>query len=204
MNVATIKMTRGDAAAAFREYQAAVRADRPGIKQVWRQEDRGLMRAYKAISRGQQVLDLHAGFKRAGSKLYDHCPVPLPQLAICPSDGQTCHLKVYQNGSARFSDEKASWRAKRRVVTLPGGTLPPFESAEMWRHSEHKTTVPMIPPHLRPKHDLGNYFTLWEVESWTLDPSRDPMLLKSLGGALYAVLATWDLTDVERAILRNR
>lgn len=29
----------------------------------------------------------------------------------------------------------------------------------------------------------------------------DPALLKHIGGDLYAVVATWDLTDLERAVL---
>jgi hypothetical protein len=35
-------------------------------------------------------------------------------------------------------------------------------------------------------------------------PDRDPYLLRHVGGALYAVLAAWDLTDLERAIMSAR
>ena len=33
---------------------------------------------------------------------------------------------------------------------------------------------------------------------------RDPMLLKKLTPNLYGVLATWNLTELERAIIRGR
>lgn len=32
----------------------------------------------------------------------------------------------------------------------------------------------------------------------------DPALLKHIGGDLYAVLATWDLTELERSVLGGR
>ena len=32
-------------------------------------------------------------------------------------------------------------------------------------------------------------------------PPRDPALLRNITGTLYAVLAVWDLTEVERAVL---
>lgn len=63
--------------------------------------------------------------------------------------------------------------------------------------------MPTIPPKLRPKRgQLGLYHLLFEAE-WGLDPDPpvDPALVRHLGGDLYAVLAVWDLTDVERAVL---
>ena len=43
---------------------------------------------------------------------------------------------------------------------------------------------------------------LWEPR-WERRPRPpgDPALLKHLAGPLYAVLATWDLTPVEQAVL---
>lgn len=62
--------------------------------------------------------------------------------------------------------------------------------------------VPHIPPALRPARKLENYHILWEAD-WQQDPPRDPMLLKRLAGTFYAVLAVWDLTDLERAVLNG-
>jgi hypothetical protein len=62
--------------------------------------------------------------------------------------------------------------------------------------------VPSIPPRLRPPSALADYFILWEA-AWESIPT-DPMLLRRLSGSLYAALAVWDLTDLERAVLGMR
>jgi hypothetical protein len=92
---------------------------------------------------------------------------------------------------------------KANVVALQAETFARFDSSAR-RKTDAETLVPIVPPQLRPKHKIENYHTLWEVESWTLVPPRDPMLLRHLGGYLYAVLAVWDLTDLERAVLGTR
>lgn len=203
MNVTPITMTRKDALVAFREYQAAVRADRGTTRQVWKAEDVALMQAYKHLARGTAVIDLQTAMTQAGSKLFDGCPIPLPCLAIVASDTPECFLELTREGGATFKTDKWS-RSRKTSVTCPAGTFPPVTYQNFWQVSAHSTMTPIIPPHLRPKHDLANYRTLWEVEQWKNEPPKDPMLLKPLGGMLYAVLATWDLTEMERAVLRGR
>ena len=48
---------------------------------------------------------------------------------------------------------------------------------------------------------LHVFHILWEVEKWELTPPRDPALLRWIGGDLWEVVATWDLTQLERAVL---
>ena len=70
--------------------------------------------------------------------------------------------------------------------------------------SDHKAQLPLIPVHLRPKRGLENYHILWEAE-WEPIPPRDPYLLRRIGKAdLWLVVAHWDLTEVERAVLATR
>jgi hypothetical protein len=69
--------------------------------------------------------------------------------------------------------------------------------------------IPMIPADVRPRDALENCYVLWEVEHWAdrpirATPDRDPYLLKHLAGDLYAVIAEWDLTELERAIMQGR
>lgn len=70
--------------------------------------------------------------------------------------------------------------------------------------------VPMVPPDVREKAigGLKHYWTLWEVEKWhdrhPTEPPVDPLLLKHVGGSLYAVIAEWDLTELEQAVMRQR
>jgi hypothetical protein len=63
--------------------------------------------------------------------------------------------------------------------------------------------VPLVPPNLRPARGLNRYCILFEAE-WEPVPPTDPMLLRHLHGSLYAVLAVWDLTPLERAVIAGR
>jgi len=47
---------------------------------------------------------------------------------------------------------------------------------------------------------LDRFHILWEAD-WHLDPPQDPALLRRLMGDLWVVLAVWDLTSLERAVL---
>jgi hypothetical protein len=51
---------------------------------------------------------------------------------------------------------------------------------------------------------LAALHVLWEVERWELVPPTDPALIRHIRGDLWAVLATWDLTEIERHVLAQR
>ena len=65
--------------------------------------------------------------------------------------------------------------------------------------------VPLIPPRFRPSNnDLHRYHILWDVQgAWEAEPPKDPFLLSRIHGDLFAVLAVWDLTELERAVLKG-
>ena len=202
MNVEQIKMNRIDALQAYQHYKQAVHSARTGTKKEWRRADAALMRGYKALSEGKRVLDLQKVMAAQGLR-----PDFYPKLAVCRADATTCFLQMGIAGSATFSAKRWS-RGKNQCVAFPEDTFPRFlrygpnaNRSERW-NNDVETLVPLVPPQLRPPHDLSGYHILWEVEEWRPVPSRDPMLLKSLGGSLYVVLATWDLTPLEMAVLR--
>jgi hypothetical protein len=65
--------------------------------------------------------------------------------------------------------------------------------------------VPLIPPRFRPSpRRLRHCHILWEVEQWTMTAPHDPALLRHVCGDLWAVLAVWDLTELERLVLSQR
>jgi hypothetical protein len=67
------------------------------------------------------------------------------------------------------------------------------------------TVVPLVPPRFRPRRPrLARCHVLWEVEEWSPVPPVDPALLRHIRGDLWAVLATWDLSPLERAVLGGR
>jgi len=84
--------------------------------------------------------------------------------------------------------------------TFPLLTDPPIAPG---REVNGRAMVPSIPPSLRPPHSFASYYILWEAV-WEPIAPRDPMLLRPLGNNLYAVVAVWDLTDLERAVLNAR
>jgi hypothetical protein len=62
--------------------------------------------------------------------------------------------------------------------------------------------VPIIPAPIRPTRRLDQYHILWEAD-WQAAPT-DPILLQKLTGNLFVILAAWDLTELERAVLSVR
>jgi hypothetical protein len=198
MDVTTIEMPRHTARAAFEQYRQAVKNP---THPEWEKEDAELARAYKAISRCAKVINLLDVMKVAGSR-HDS----FPKFAIARADCPTCCCAIYRNGQTTFYgyDHFAFGSRNKPSLTthFPDATFRAWTGGE-WRYIA-QTLVPIIPPALRPKHKLSGYHILWEVEEWKRVAPRDPMLLKRLGGWLYAVLAVWDLTDLERAVLGMR
>ena len=63
--------------------------------------------------------------------------------------------------------------------------------------------TPVIPAEIMPDGKLENYYILWEVEEWKPVPPKDPILLKRISPNLFAVIATWNLTKIEQAVMKG-
>lgn len=196
MDLQPMTMEKEAAEAAFKEYRGAFMADRNRI-------DGELMRGYKALREGKQLIRLSEAISKGGADDEGR-----PRLAIARADERVGTYWRQRDGSVRFSNG-AGTRARGRSFAFPAGTLPefapyptPFESG-----SGLQALVPLVPPRFRPPRAgaLSGYHVLWEAV-WQRAPRapRDPALLKHLGGDLWAVLAVWDLTDLERAVLEMR
>lgn len=203
MDLATMTMERGEARKAFAEYRGAVRDARHA---EMTEADQAIMRGYKALARGNQVISMvetmrAGGFVELGRRGYN-TPMRLPNLAVIRADAKRCFTDgIHADGSVRFASAAESvWQSThtRRRIVLDRGTFEAFEGGGGPRYS---AIVPLIPPRLRPPFKLSNYHILFEAE-WNWDPPKDPALLRHLGGDLWAVLAIWDLTELERAVLR--
>jgi hypothetical protein len=203
MELQTIEMERPAAREKFLEYRQA-------IKTKHTEEDEALMRGYREIARGKQVIDIRSAFDQAGIELTvgQHY---LPQLAICRADQRRVSL---ERTSTRliftWGDKMLGWdrRLNRRLwsrrvpfdvrrYTDAGANLDKIK----WG-TRFSAIVPTVPPSLRPG-SLERYHILWEAE-WDEPAPRDPALLRSLGRGLYAVVAVWELTDLERAVIAGR
>lgn len=207
------QITRQDARKAYLEYKRAVLS---AVKPEEKKEYEGLWRGYKAIAAGQQVIDLGQTMIAAGVQddtLY-------PKLAICRANVRTCRVEMRGDGSAVFIDDAVRWTTRARKVKLPVATFPGYTTR--WSQTDgtvrysltgslEKTgwrdrataLVPLVPPHLHPRGALVNYHILWDAV-WEPAPPKDPLLLKHLAGQLYAIVAQWDLSPLEQAVLRGR
>lgn len=193
----------------------ALTAYRRSVKDRQEAEVAQIMRGYRALARGQRLIALSATM-RAGGLVERRAwqrdsrgglsswPVSLPALAVARADQREIRCTI-QRGRARFYwDDDALYRERSRQ-RLDVQAFDPDEEHNSWHQRQFRAMVPLVPPPLRPAHALSGYVVLWEAE-WAQDPPapRDPALLKHIGGDVYAVLAVWDLTELERAVLAGR
>ena len=194
MDLATITVPEDVAKAKVDEYAAAVRERRDA-------EDQAILSAYRAAARGLPIISLPKAIERGGFFTDDHPSSGLPRIAIARADSTQCWVAMRRE-EIFYSDKQ--WPHDRgalvgaHTVRVPGEYVPPT-------YRRARTVVPHVPPRCRPKRGrIGMFHVLWEVEEWNLEPPRDPALLRHLRGDLWTVLATWELSDLERAVLSAR
>lgn len=184
MQTATIEVTKEQAAEALKLYRQHVNT--PGTV------DWEIERIYRQIARGNKVIQAIESVKQAGVD-----DLGRPKLALIRADAQLCYFRrehTTQGQQAVFSIDNG-WQRRKGRIEIDGFSALSDRGA--------RAIVPHIPVHLRPKSDLSNYHILWEAD-WQ-DVPVDPMLLRRIGkGDAWVVLAAWDLTPVERAVLRAR
>lgn len=165
---------------------------------------------YGHMRHGRAVLDIYKAFEDAGVNEKNE-----PKLAICRADSKMCFCTSYKEGRVTFLHDRGfpsadqwrrgHWKVSKSDVSLPNGTLKHENWKDRWEMNL-QTLVPTIPARFLNvlRTSLQNYFVLWEVEEWKRVPPRDPMLLKRITPNMFVVLATWDLTELERAVIKGR
>ena len=203
METIPITITRERARDLYRQYKAHAHYAHP--------IDHECMRAYQLLAQGRLVIKAIESVKLAGIKT-EGADAGFPKLALCRADAPSCKISLLQDGSADMhagdvERRSRGWRRgggsiqSRNCFVFPAGTFPAPRMDRRWRG---EALVPTPPVHLRPKRGLANYHVLWEAE-WTRIVPHDPMLLRRIGRSdLWAVVAMWELTEVERAVLSTR
>lgn len=163
--------------------------------------------AYRALEKGTPVISLAQAISAGGWDASGR-----PNLAVARSDRRHVRYQIQGSdarGSLVFrSDERGvagwSWTDLPRKSKLRRSVpLRHFSSVPNY-HGVAVAVVPLVPPDVVEKAgnpSLAKCFTLFEAD-WE-DIPIDPALIRHLGGDLYAVLATWDLTDLERHVLAS-
>jgi hypothetical protein len=188
VNLSTIVIPEDEARARLAEYEAAIRQERNA-------QDEALAMGYRAAARGLPIIRLSETIT-AGGYFDDN---NLPRIAVIRATEKQCYVRwsgndlVYNDGVSRNQGALVGkWTVRVPIAEPPAG--------RRWHGGQ--TVVPLIPPRYRPRWPrLGSCHLLWEVHSWTPVPPEDPALIRHIRGDLWAVLAVWDLTELERAVL---
>jgi hypothetical protein len=195
MNLPTIEVTEEEAAAKLAEYEEALKHERNA-------EDEAIAQAYRAAKRGLQVVRLSEAV--AGGGFFDGHG--LPRIAIARADTLQC--VAHWSGDDLIYADSDRWSINQGALVGAHSVRVPMRDVAIpavrnWRRGQ--APVPLIPPKHRPKrYRLHRCHVLWEVDAWNQMPAKDPALLRHIRGDLWAVLAVWDLTELERAVLGQR
>lgn len=188
--------------------EALTQVDRDQARELWQKyqshrvhqtpADAEIAAIYKRIAQGKTVIRALESIRAAGANERG-----LPKLAIARADTTMCYWERWNN-SGQFSDSR--WNPHRaRRPALKSKTIPiDWENCpKPTEPGTYEAQVPLIPIHLRPRRGLQNYHILFEAE-WSKRYPVDPYLLRRFGGDAWLVVAAWDLTDVERAVMSSR
>lgn len=208
MNVAQITMPREQVAAKLAAYREQLRKRGDA-------EYEAALAGYQALAEGTPLISLTEAIRAGG---FDD--KMRPRLAVARADRRQVHFFWPMRGTqARFSSNlNAAWGRQwpSLVLTVDMGREHGYQEVTRWsgqrpvpRDVEGFALVPLVPADVRPAGDLKGHLVLWEVEQWAdrrigAAPDRDPYLLSHLGGDLYAVVAEWELTELERLVMAGR
>lgn len=181
MQTARLEIDRAQAALLYRQYREH--------RTAYNSTDLQIEKIYRAISRGAKVVRALESIRQGGVDVRG-----LPHLAIIRADATDCYLLRTATMCQFAMDRWPRDRATLRFVRCPmEGTA--------GMHLTAKARVPLIPVHHRPAADqLSKYHLLFEAD-WRMEVKPDPMLLRRLGTDVWVVVAAWDLTPVELAVL---
>jgi hypothetical protein len=186
--------------------EALTQVDREQARELWQKyqthrayqspHDAEIAAIYKRIAQGKTVIRALESIRAAGMN-----EKGLPKLAIARADTALCYFHTRGRDEVQFSNDR--WWNHRPRVALKSKTIPMAWPGVTSPPGTHEAQVPLVPVHMRPKRGLANYHILWEAE-WTKRYPVDPYLLRRFGGDAWLVVAAWDLTDVERAVMGSR
>lgn len=196
MNVQTITEPQESATAKLKAYRAQLhrRADA---------EYQAIAKGYEALAKGLPLIDLGAVMRDVECDEKGR-----PKLAIARADRRQVRFRTntWWGNRQAFDTRERDVASETLYVEVD---LPQFDGYR----SDGYALVPLVPADAVERAGgrvaLKNHFVLWEVEKWSdrslrAQPDRDPYLLRHLGGDLYAVVAEWYLTDLERAVMAGR
>jgi len=191
-----IKMPKEQAKEAWKKYCEVLKKRKESFLKTMKQ-------AHYQMKEGRELIDVYKVMKGAGLNENNE-----PKLALARADLKEVVFEKKDEGSGTFDmSSNYGWRDN---VALPQNTFKVhWERQEgqpdttWWiKDKRIKTKVPIVPIELLPEGDLSNYYILWEANEWEeLPETKDPLLLKRISENLFAILGSWDLTELEQSII---
>lgn len=220
MDVETITMDPRIAAIHYKDYRKKVREQKAArVAEARRKltlietEDQTALGVYRALSKGARILNVASAIRGAGLDPKQRLPV----LAIARAHWGHVKLEIDHNRLCFGNGAWLSWsyRSERHtntkdLIAFGQDLLGAEVTNAAWRREnrfprleEHRAQVPSVPVHLRPAGHLEDYCILFDAK-WEQVAPPDPILLRHVAGPMYTVLAQWDLSPVEKAVLEGR
>ena len=208
MNFTTVDVAGGRTAArqAFLDYKHAVQvaheqeaitydAGKLALLRQQREADEAIMAGYRQIAMGNQVIDVKTTIASGGLDTHGR-----PKVIVARADLTRASVNLARDGALTIDHPERRGNARSAArIKLPARTFPGDASrGRNWDGLWATAVVPSIPPRLRPAKP-ESFWLLFEAEY--LKPPVDPALLRPIGKGLAVVVATWDLTPVEAAVL---
>lgn len=197
--VTPIGIEKETAKAAWIEYKNALKNTKGNYIKEYGQ----LRQLYWHISQGKKVINILDCFSKAG---YNEKGEPKLAIASVSNFKKNKEVTLGRNIRGYLCFRTNVWR---ETVSIPEGTMPVMseeqkKGASSWGSlPELKARIPIIPPKYLPTaRNLKSYYILWEVDNWQTVP-KDPILLKKISETNFVVLAAWDLTPIERMIMKG-
>jgi hypothetical protein len=186
---AVLSEERSSARMKYREYRTALKIH----KQRYIVELAGI---YWQLAHGRRVIDVSKAMIDVGPNVKGE-----PKLAIARADMLKGRFTL-SSGDLSFPLGYGVQSSRSQTLCFP---VPWPDRSYKWGTAP----VPLIPPNYLPLSakgdpaDLANYHILWEVEKWDSTPPDDPLLLRHLDGVFFVIIAAWDLTPAEKAVMRQ-
>ena len=191
MNSPTITMERESAVARLEEYEEAARKN-PKLRT---ELDRQVMQGYRIMARGGRLVDLNEAIRHGGLNI-----AGLPKLAVARADAKSARWGMRSNTSMFWWHESSRYDDRYKSDRFCWVVPPGFFDYSKTPRRDFEAMTPLIPLPHRPKHDLSNYFLLWEA-NWFALPV-DPYLLRPVVGPLMEIIAEWEVSPLELAAVR--
>lgn len=206
--IETMTMDRAEATERLKAYRKALHRGAD-------EEYEAVAAGYAAMAEGYPLVDYAIAIR--GTERDEQ---GRPRLAIARADRRQVVVRWrHWSQVCRFSScaSEFSWmgmQANEYQARFPDGLLVrDVPMGESGSGAEGYALVPLVPGEalsaVGGTSQLKDHLILWEVEEWAdraigARPDIDPYLLRPIHGTLAAVIAQWDLTDLERAVMAGR